>query len=388
MWPGQQPPGGEQNPQDQSQNPYAQPGPQPGYGAPNPQHPQQPNPYQQPTMPAGFGQAHPHPGQHPNPGQQPGQPGQPPNPYQQPAQPGGYGQPNPYQQPTMPAGQYAVPGPPMPGGGDGGKKKQTAVVAIVAAVAVLAAAGVAGYLVLGKDDDKKNQADDPKAPTSSAQPSSPASPSLANPRAGASYQPTIPGWKVVYNPKYGTLFDVPPEWEVSKPGVITFFEDEAKGDGSPVVTMTSPARFKSNWCTYDTDKNGTKETWGLSTAGTKGGQGAKNTDEAAFNEAGNWVWAGYAQHMPKGTIKVTKAVAYTTTSGLKGSMATATAPNIKKRNMCESDGKSVAFSFKNAKGDYSSFVLYAAKGVNDELPDATVQKILATVRLAPETSES
>ncbi|MFJ9823765.1 hypothetical protein ACIRSU_05245 [Streptomyces sp. NPDC101160] len=369
MWPGQQPPGGEQNPQDQSQNPYAQPAPQPGYGYPNQQPGAQPGPYQQPGQPG--------------PGQ-PGGYGQP-NPYQQPTQQGGYGQPNPYQQPTVP--QYAMPGPVQPGGGDGsgGKKKQTTVVAIVAAVAVLAAAGVAGWLVLGKDDDKKNQADDPKPSQSTiSAPTTSASPSLDNPRDEASHQPTIPGWKVVYNPKYGTLFDVPPEWELSKPGTINFFEDEKKGDGSPVVTMSAPAHFKTNWCSYDTNKDGSPETWGLSTAGTKGGQGAKDTAEAAYNEAGNWVWAGYAQHMPKGTIKITKAVPFTTASGLQGSMATAVAPNIKKRNKCESDGKSVAFSFKNAKGDFSSFVLYAAKGVKEEVPDETIKKIVSTVRLAPE----
>ncbi|MEU6981004.1 hypothetical protein [Streptomyces sp. NPDC046371] len=363
MWPGQQPPGGEQNPQDQNQNPYAQPG-QPGYGQPNPYAQpgyQQPSPYgQQPTQP-GYGQ------QNPPYGQQP--------------------QANPYQQPTVP--QYTVPGPVQPGGGDGGKKKQTTLVAIVAAVAVLAAAGVAGYLVLGKDDDKKNRADDPKpVRTATSAPSTSSAPPLDNPRDGADHQPVIPGWKVVYNPKYGTLFDVPPQWEVSKQGMITYFEDEKKGDGSPVVTMSSPAHFKSNWCAYDTDKNGSEETWGLSSAGTKGGQGAKNTDEAAYNEAGNWVWAGYAQHMPKGTIKITKAVPYTTKSGLKGSMSTATAPGIKKRNKCESDGKSLAFSFKNAKGDFSSFVLYAAAGVKEELPNATAQQILSTVRLAPESPES
>ncbi|WP_370410598.1 hypothetical protein [Streptomyces fradiae] len=369
MWPGQQPPGGEQNPQDQSQNPYAQPGQQPGaqpgaqpgYG--------QPNPYQQPTVP------------------QPAY-GQQPNPYAQPGQQPGYGQPNPYQQPTV--AQYGMPGPAQPGGGDGGKKKQTTIVAIVAAVAVLAAAGVTAFLVVGKDDDKKDQAADPKASqSSSSTPSGSASaPPIDNPRNGAEHQPTIPGWKVAYNPKYGTLFDVPPDWEVSKPGMVTGFEDEKKGDGSPVVVMSAPAHLKSNWCAYDTDKNGSEETWGLSTAGTKGAQGAKDTAEAAYNEAGNWVWAGYAQHMPKGTIKITKAVPFTSASGLQGSMATAVAPGIKKRNKCESDGKSVAFSFKNAKGDFSTFVLYGADGVKDELSDDTIKKIVSTVRLAPESPES
>jgi hypothetical protein len=33
-------------------------------------------------------------------------------------------------------------------------------------------------------------------------------------------------------------------------------------------------------------------------------------------------------------------------------------------------------------------VLYAAKGVTDEIPDATVKKILSTVRLAPEGPET
>ncbi|MEV8585347.1 hypothetical protein [Streptomyces sp. NPDC051180] len=375
MWPGQQPPGGEQNPQDQSQNPYQQS----GY--------QQPNPYQQPPAQPGYPQPPTQPGY---PQQPPTQPGYP----QQPAAPGypqqgygqqpGYGQPNPYQQPTVPQ-QYAVPGPGQPGGPGDGKKKTT-LVAIVAATAVVVAAGVTGYLVLGKDDDKTTDAGDPKpsattsAPSGDATPST--SPSLDNPRDGAAQQPTIPGWKVVHNPKYGTLFDVPPEWEVMKPGSITYFDDEKKNDGSPLVTMSSPTRFKSKWCTYDTDKNGTEETWGLSTAGTKGGQGAKNTSEAAYNEAGTWVWGGYAQHMPQNTIKITKAVPYTTKSGLVGSLSTATAPNVKKRNKCETDGKAFAFTFKNAAGDFTTWVLYGADGVKDELPDATIRQILSTVRLA------
>ncbi|MET9678237.1 hypothetical protein ABZY68_34885 [Streptomyces sp. NPDC006482] len=372
MWPGQQPPGGEQNPQDQSQNPYQQS----GY--------QQPNPYQQPPAQPGYPQ------------QPPTQPGYPQQGYGQqgyPQQPG-YGQPNPYQQPTVP--QYAVPGqgPGQPGApGPGGKKKQTTLVAIVAATAVVVAAGVTGFLVLSGNDDEKPNADDQKPSVTASAPATPSgepsegaessSPPIDNPRDGAAHQPTIPGWKVVHNPKYGTLFDVPPEWEVLKPGMITYFDDEKKNDGTPLVTMSSPSRFKSNWCAYDTDKNGTAETWGLSTAGTKGGQGAKNTADAARGEAGTWVWGGYAQHMPKDTIKITKPVPYTTASGLTGSMATATAPGVKKRNKCESDGKSIAFTFKNAQGDFTTWVLYGADGVKDELPDATIKKILSTVRLTP-----
>lgn len=95
MWPGQQPPGGEQNPQDQ--NPYQQPGYQ-----------QQPNPYQQPGYQ-----------QQPNPYQQ--QPGQQP--------PGQWGA------PTVPLG---APQPPS-GNGGGNKTKITAIVATAAVVVAHAA---------------------------------------------------------------------------------------------------------------------------------------------------------------------------------------------------------------------------------------------------------
>lgn len=88
----------------------------------------------------------------------------------------------------------------------------------------------------------------------------------------------------------------------------------------------------------------------LAGVGTKGAQGAKSTDEAATNEAANWVWAAYAQHMPKGTIKIGKPKAYTTKSGVTGSVVTATAPGVTKKKKCDSDGKSIAFSFKNKNG--------------------------------------
>ncbi|WP_282692143.1 hypothetical protein [Streptomyces sp. CC208A] len=372
MWPGQQPPGGEQNPQDQSQNPYQQP----GY--------QQPNPYQQPTQPA-FPQQPSYPQQgHP---QQGGYPAQ------------GYAQPNPYQQPTVP--QYQVPGPPPPQGSGGGGRNRTTLIAVVAAAAVVVAAGVTTFVALnGKNDDKgdkKDVADKPATSSSAPASGTPSTETDApsdgptgesdddNPRGDTAFEPTIPGWKVVHNPRYGTLFDVPPEWEVAKPTTSTGFEDAKKGDGSPLVMMSGPADLKSKWCTYDEDKDGSPETWGLASAGTKGNKGAKDTASAARGQAGIWVWGAFAQHMPEKSIKISAATPYTTASGLKGSMATATAPNVTKRNKCETDGKSLAFTFFNAENDYATFVLYAADGVKDELSDATMRKILSTVRLTKQS---
>ncbi|WP_351234710.1 hypothetical protein [Streptomyces sp. NPDC002133] len=345
MWPGQQPPGGEQNPQDQ--NPYAQP----GY--------QQPNPYAQPGYPQQPGY------------QQPGYPQQPG--YQQP--------PSPYQQPTVP--QYSVPGPPQPGGPGPSEKKKTAIVAVVAATAVVAAAAITGVVVLNDDDAKGPQADGSK-PAASVTPSERNSSPTANPRDGSgAAEPTIAGWKVVTNPKHGTRFDVPATWEVSGSGVGSGFEDSEKGDGSPLVMMSAPAFYKSKWCSVDSDKDGKTEDSGLGGTGTKGGQGAKDTADAAYQEAGTWVFAAYAQKQ-KSLVKITKARPYTTKSGLSGHVATATALGVKKDDKCDTDGKSIAFSFKNAKGDFATWVLYANVGVPEEIPDATIQQILGTVRLADE----
>lgn len=85
--------------------------------------------------------------------------------------------------------------------------------------------------------------------------------------------------------------------------------------------------------------------------------------------------------MPKSTIKFTEAKQYTTKSGLTGQVVTATAPNVTKRTKCDSDGKTIAFTFKNKKGDFASWILYGADSVKDELPDTTIQQILSTVRL-------
>ncbi|MFJ8753097.1 hypothetical protein ACIREO_27735 [Streptomyces sp. NPDC102441] len=338
MWPGQQPPGGEQNPQDQ--NPYQQP----GY--------QQPNPYQQPG-------------------------------YQQQGQQQGYPQPNPYQQPTAP--QYAVPG--GPGGPKPDDKKKTTIVAVVAATAVVVAAVVTGVVVMNKDDDKGGSkvADGKASSSPSAKTSESASAPAANPRGGEDAAPTIPGWKVVTNPKWGTQFDVPGDWEVAGSGVFSGFSDDEDPTGKPAVGFSSPAHYKSKWCTDDADKDGTQEDTSLAGVGTKGAQGTKSTDEAATNEASNWVWAAYAQSDPKSKVKTDKPKAYTTKSGLSGSFVTATATGLANKDKCDTDGKSIAFSFKNSNDEYSTWVLYANAGIDDELPDATIQKILSTVRLVKST---
>ncbi|MER5794793.1 hypothetical protein [Streptomyces sp. NPDC001980] len=331
MWPEQQPPGGEQYPQN---NPYQQP----GY--------QQPNPYQQPG-------------------------------YQQYPQQGGYGQ-----QPQWgPPGSAGAPQPPQGGGGGGDRTK---LVAIIAATAVVVAAGVTGFLVLGgKKDDKADTGKDRQAthsPTASTSTSASASASTDdNPRGEEETEkPTIAGWKTVVNPKWGTAFDVPADWEVLTPGTSVGFEDK---DGKPIITMSAPAQYKSKWCTSDDDKDGRTEDTALAAVGTKGESGAKTPGDAAVQEVPWWVYGGYTYPDKKTITYDKKATAYTTASGLKGAYAWARSANSPQKGKCASEGRAITFGFENSAGDLVSWDFYGAQGVNGEVPTATIMKILGTVRL-------
>ncbi|MGH3309377.1 MAG: hypothetical protein ACRDP3_02120 [Streptomyces sp.] len=334
MWPGQQPPGGEQNPQQP--NPYQQP----GYG--------QPNPYQQP-------------GQEQNPYQQPG--------YQQ--QPG-YGQQAGQQwgPSTMPGGPGQPPG--------GGRKSTTTVVAVVAAVAVIAASAVTAFLVF-QDDGAKDDAGGDPAKSASATPSPERSEEKKKPGGGSASkdpsQPLVPGWQTVINAKHYSAFDVPKtkDWQVESEGTITGFEDEK---GKLLVAMSAPAYYKQDWC------GGSNR----AVVGTKGAQGSKNTQEAAKIAASNFAIAGYDQKQ-KGTLKESGSKPFRNKQGIKGHIATASITGVPKESKCSADGKVVAVSWLNADDNLSIWVFLTDANVKDEVPAATVKKMAGSLRTYGEPGE-
>ncbi|WP_069816978.1 hypothetical protein [Streptomyces sp. TP-A0874] len=345
MWPGQQPPGGEQHPQDPNANPYQQP----GY--------QQPNPYQQP----------------------------------------GYQQPNPYQQPGYQQGQPVPPNQGWESGGPGGfpppngggKKKKPVAIAIAAATVLVVGAAVTGYFVLFDDKEPSHDAKGGGSPSAEPLPSKSQTPEpepedddgdVDNPRAGGGeVKPVVKGWKTVVSRKRQNAFDVPPEWKVESQGLSIGFEDSNSDEEfpPPLVTMSAPAFAQPEWCTYK--ENDREHETELAAAGSKGAQGAKSTDEAAENEALSWVFAAYDQGKT-GTFHSTKAKPFTSEHGLTGSVASATVTGVKKENKCSTDGKAFAVSYVAESGDYGTWVLYAAKGVKDEIPDATIKKIMNSLR--------
>ncbi|WP_010292535.1 hypothetical protein, partial [Streptomyces sp. SA3_actF] len=275
-------------------------------------------------------------------------------------------------------------GGPGDGGGGGGKnsKRTTVIVAVVCAVAVLAAAGGTAAYVVDKRDDKKTVADDGKkspSPTASTRGPSP-TPTPSSRNTGRE-EPTIPGWQVVANPKFGTVFEVPADWEVELADASRGYEwedkEETTGYGS--VSVNRPAYYKSDWCSYVDKKDG-KQDLSLGLVGTRGEQGAKSTDEAAETRVPWWVYGGFT-YPDKKTMKQEKAKPYTTKSGLTGSVARAWSENNPRTHKCASDGKAIVFAFKNGAGDYVSWDLSGPKGVAGEVPEELVQRILSTVRL-------
>ncbi len=257
---------------------------------------------------------------------------------------------------------------------------------------MVAAAVVTGVFVLQDDGEKKDEAKGGQNSSPTAEPSSSASASASgsgsdsgsdsqgdeseedpadNPRSGSTdVKPVIAGWKPVANPVRHDAFDVPPDWHVASPGLTTGFQDD-KGQGG--VGMTAPAFYKPDVCAKNTRQGG---------AGTKGAQSAKSPAQAAEIEALNWVYYAY-DTKKTGHLSGTKSQPFKSDHGLTGYWSSAKATGVKKTDKCSTDGKAFTVSYKDTAGDLATWVLYTDVGVKDELSDATIKKIMSTLRPLP-----
>jgi hypothetical protein len=300
------------------------------------------------------------PGEHPPAGGQNPQP----NPYRQP----GFQQPDPYaQQQTAPWNAPTVTAAPPPGGGG----RRTKAVAVVAAAAVAVAAAVTGAVLVGGGGEK---------PAPGPVPSSASASAAANPRGNETEKPTVAGWKIVVNPGLGVAFDVPADWAPQSPDWATYVTEDDDPAEKPLVAMKAPAVLKEQWCSSDDDRDGEDDHTPLASAGTRGNNGAKNTEEIARADSAAWVYGAYTQpdHDKVTTGPVTS---FTTASGLTGSVATSQASGVEKKGKCVTDGKATTFAFRTPDGDLASWSFFGAKGVGEEVPDATIRDIMGTVRV-------
>ncbi|WP_329065170.1 hypothetical protein [Streptomyces sp. NBC_01429] len=270
-----------------------------------------------------------------------------------------------------------------------GQQRKTTVVAMVAVAAVLMTAAVTGWLVLGRDGGKDgvDGAKKDEANVSPSGPPSPSSSSSSSSGAEGAPQPVIAGWKTVVNPKTGIVFDVPGEWDRKETSWVSYVaenSDDAEEE-KILVGFSAPGALKEKWCRSDEDKDGTAEDTALAEAGSRTENSSKSVADAARKNAELWVYGAYAQ--PDRTkISNGPVESYTTASGVTGSLATSESSGVEQPGKCDTDGKATAFAFENSKGDYVSWTFRGAKGVADEVPDATVRKILSTVRLTDGTT--
>ncbi|THA60289.1 hypothetical protein E6P78_27480 [Streptomyces sp. A0958] len=255
-------------------------------------------------------------------------------------------------------------------------RNRTTVAVVAASLAVVVACGVIGFRVL--HDDGNDEAGPQPAPTGSASPHGP-----ARPAAEGGSGPLVPGWQTVVNAKRGITFDVPAPWARQSADWVSYVAEDDDPAEKPLVAMMAPAVLKERWCTSDSDKDGTEEDFPLASAGTTGEQSSKSADEAAKDTAQNWVYGLYTQP-DRSRLTIGEPEPFRTKSGVEGSLVTVTSSGTPKKDKCDTDGKAVTFAFKNAEGKFVSWTYVGAHGVPDEVPDATIRKILGTVRLFEE----
>ncbi|MER7110320.1 hypothetical protein [Streptomyces sp. NPDC000229] len=258
-----------------------------------------------------------------------------------------------------------------------GSGRTAAVVAVVAAAVVAAAAGVTGYLVLGIYD---KPAPRPGPAAGDASPSVPPD----DRGAGTAHRPVIPGWKTVVNTKRGIAFDVPPEWAPKAASWVSWVSDRKDPEDTPLIGFAAPAMLKEQWCRSDDDRDGVPEDTPLASAGSRNEKDARTPEEAARKSVELWVFGAYAQP-DRSKVKLGALMPYTTASGLKGTVATASSSGASGPGKCDTDGTATTFAFTSPKGDILSWTFLGVTGVPDQVPDDTVRRILGTVRLTGES---
>jgi hypothetical protein len=270
---------------------------------------------------------------------------------------------------------------------------------VVLATAVVAAGVITGVVVLGGDDGTSGtRAGGDGSPAPEEEPTDGTTERWDpnDPRRGVLRVPdpvVAPDWQVQTIENRHNAFDVPPEsWTTGEEGSMVGYEDstgEGGGEenpfGNPLISMSAAATYQDGWCTEATSG----ASW-RAVAGTKGGQGATGTEQAAHNEARAWATAAYDQE-GLGQLEVTDAEPFESDHGIVGhtSRATVTGVPDDPEHECGTwDGKVVTVSYLDLNNDLATWVLVADTGFEGELDDATIEQIMNSLRPYPEEAAS
>ncbi|MCE7080590.1 hypothetical protein [Streptomyces sp. ST2-7A] len=325
-------------------------------------------------------------------------------PTQQPPQYGAPGPPNPYTQPTQ---GWAVAPTVVPGGpGKPPSDRGKLIAAIAVSVVLVIGVAVAGVVVVrgGGAEPVASPSPTPEPEPEETEPEGGGNTLRPDdPRSGTrgDIEPIVADdWLVQTNTKRSLAFDVPPEWSTNSEDTFVYIEDEREGvedeeepepeetageededefdfdfpEPNILVGMSATAMYGENWC---------PERWTSRViAGSKGSLGATGTANAATSEARDWAFSSYDQYQ-EGDFEITDPEPFTTTEGLEGHTVTATISGGREdpEDACDwTEGKVVAFSYRDARADLATWILVTDTGHDEEIDDELIETIMGSLR--------
>ncbi|MGW2369949.1 hypothetical protein ACWCZ5_30835 [Streptomyces sp. NPDC001667] len=286
-----------------------------------------------------------------------------------------------------PYGMQPPPQAPAPAPQRNGNKTLLAVVGGVVALAVIGG----GAFFLLKDDKKSDEAkkDDRDQSVIAPDPGAkkgdkPAGdkPAGDNSPAPTGAQPMVAGWQTQTAREYRFRYDVPgkdAKWNLLPQDTMNSYVDES---GKPEITMRDVAHFREGGCASSANPKALGEAGKgqLATVGTMGGDPSLSIQENARNWAGNWGFFAYGGKTNKPKIEVSEAKPWKH-NGIDGWTATAKVTVTNRPSTCvPATAISKSIVEKLPDGKFHSWVIYADQGVPDALPEAEIDKIMATVR--------
>ncbi|MEV8480168.1 hypothetical protein [Streptomyces sp. NPDC051173] len=296
-----------------------------------------------------------------------------------PPPPGMQPPPPPGMQPPHPYGMQPPPQPPAPAPQRNGNKTLLAVVGGVVALAVIGG----GAFFLLKDDKKSDEAGKDRnavAPAPGGKKDD--KPAGGDSPAPSGAQPMVAGWQTQTAREYRFRYDVPgkgTQWNLLPQDTMSSYVDES---GKPEITMRDVAHFREGGCASSANPKALGEAGKgqLATVGTMGGDTSLSIQENARNWAGNWGFFAYGGKTNKPKIEVSEAKPWKH-NGIDGWTATAKVTVANRPSSCV-PATAIAKSIveKLPDGKFHSWVVYADQGVPDALPEAEIDKIMATVR--------
>ena len=307
------------------------------------------------------------------------------NPYQQ----AGYHQENPYQQPTVPFDQAGGGVPPNGPGPDRAHRTKMAL-AVAASVIMVAAVTTGGVILVAdsdtsdgpvvaqpSDDETDPETDGEDEPDGEGDGDGDDRPSDPRDRGLEDVDPVVAeDWQVQAHPERQIAYDVPPERRMLP--VVTFvsWNVDLPNDDGELEETQFPVRgatvYQDEFCGSGSSR---------AVAGVTGSLGSPDTEQAAVSTALNYVLAAF-DHEQQGTRTDVPPEPFSNDQGLEGTLAISTVEGFPVENEeCHSpSGKAIAVSYVSNNGDILVWLLVMDTGVDDEVDQETIDKMLGSLR--------